>query len=91
MQRIGIGLVFMCMLLSVVVWAQSSTNYKLLGGNLNSGGSVSMASTNYKASITLGQNSPIGVSSSTSYQAQIGVQYIYHSQAISNSYLLWTK
>ncbi|GAK57752.1 hypothetical protein U27_04719 [Candidatus Vecturithrix granuli] len=91
MQRIGIGIVLTCILLSVVVWAQSSTNYKLLGSNLNSGGSVSMASTSYKANITLGQSSPIGVSSSTSYQAQIGVQYIYHAQAIPNSYLLWTK
>jgi hypothetical protein len=91
MKRIGIGIVLACLLLSVVVLAQSSTNYKRVGGNLNSGGNASMASVNYKASITLGQSGPIGVSSSASYQTQMGVQYVYSAQASSNSYLLWTK
>jgi len=73
------------------VHTQSSANYKIVGGNLNSGGSVNMASGNYRASITFGQSSPIGVSNSASYQAQMGVQYVYTQTAASANYLLWTQ
>lgn len=94
MKRIIILLVVvLCCMIPAGVSPQSSTNYKIVGGNLNSGGQTNMGSTNYRASVTLGQSSPIGVSSSASYQAQMGVQYIYAAQtsAASNSYLLWTK
>lgn len=89
MKRICLCIVVMWALLSVVVWAQSSATYQLVGANLNSGGSVNMASTNYKVSITIGQSSPIGVSNSASYQAQMGVQYVYTTA--SNSFILWTR
>ena len=91
MKRMCLGIVLMWALLSVVVWAQSSANYKLVGANLSSGGSVNMASTNYKTSVTFGQSSPVGVSNSASYQAQIGVQYVYRVSTTSNSYILWTN
>lgn len=82
-----------CAALPVGVSSQSSANYNIIGGDLNSGGGVNMTSSSYRNSLTFGQSSPIGIASSASYQMQMGVQYIYHAQtpAPANSYLLWTK
>ncbi len=94
MRKYGVIGIIVCVLLPAGVFAQSSENYSLTGGDLNSGGRVEMSSANYTASTTIGQSSPVGTADSTSYQVQIGVQYIYASQGTStseDSYLLWTK
>jgi hypothetical protein len=90
-QMFVVLVLVICCLVPVGVSPQSSANYRIVGGDLNSGGQTNMSSTIYHTSATLGQSSPIGASNSTSYQTQIGIQYIYHTQAVSKSYLLWTK
>lgn len=95
MKRVLIVFIMLtCCLIPARGLTQSSANYRVIGANLNSGGSVNLASNTYKNSVTFGQSGPIGESNSTLYQAQIGVQYIYRAQASqvsSNSYILWTK
>lgn len=87
--------VILCWIIPLEISSQTSSNYHVIGGDLNSGGSAGMASGNYRNSVTIGQSSPIGASNSASYQMQMGVQYIYHSPSSAppapNSYLLWTK
>lgn len=83
-----VSVVILFCVVGTVALTQSSTEYSIIGGNLNAGGSVSIASTSYETGFTFGQSSPIGVSNSASYQAQMGVPYIYHEMNSRNR-LLW--
>lgn len=70
---ISLVIILLCILLMAgIVWAMSSTNYRLDWFTpLTTGGGGSSDSTNYAADFTVGQTA-IGQSSSTNYDACLG-------------------
>jgi hypothetical protein len=70
---ISLVVILLCILLMTgVVWAMSSTNYRLDWFTpLTGGGGGATDSTNYAANVTVGQTA-IGSSSSTNYGACLG-------------------